>query len=68
MRCPIRYERKFDEEGDIVQTQAECLRAECAWWDNTLKTCAISRIANRLDQITYFLAKREEREEKRGKR
>jgi len=62
MKCPLLTVKEISPECLKDYPGGDCLKEECAWWDDTLKTCAISRIANRLDQMTYFLAKREERE------
>ena len=41
MKCPLRYERRFDEDGDIIQSQADCLKEECAWWVDKDNECAL---------------------------
>ncbi len=45
MKCPLlqRYYIQGNEKGS--DTIAQCLQAECAWWDDTLKRCSIQIIA-----------------------
>ena len=57
MKCPLFYAACISKDLEGREDEDDCLNGECAWWDTTLKTCAVSRIANRLDQITYFWAK-----------
>jgi len=62
MKCPLMILADHLRPGGYVVEIGDCLKEECAWWDKDLQRCAVPRIAERLDQITYFMAKTEERE------
>ncbi|GAH73499.1 unnamed protein product [marine sediment metagenome] len=56
MKCPVITAGFWADPRASGADAIVCLKEECAWWDKVLQRCAIPRIAERLDQITYHLA------------
>lgn len=45
MKCPLREQGKHPEGGDTPHAFADCLKADCAWWDDTLTLCSVRVIS-----------------------
>jgi len=57
IKCPFRLER-----GKIGTAFADCIREECALWDERNRTCAIKSLSETLYGIYYYLAQLRHRE------
>lgn len=45
MKCPILPAESWSAENPSSMAPADCLREECAWWEQVLKLCAIKELA-----------------------
>ena len=46
-KCPLRPKR----QGDAAPDFGECMKVECAWWDDGLEMCSIRSIAGKLSEM-----------------
>jgi len=55
MKCPLTYvisAGKIDPKTPVME---DCLKEECAWWDDSDGCCCIVDIASSLSMIVSFL-------------
>lgn len=55
MKCPL---RSFRGKGTYDQDQSEdldCLKEECAWWDNKFDGCSILELNRTLYLISEYI-------------
>lgn len=45
MKCPLLSMILYHREGYLPEGGAECLKEDCAWWEQDLNLCAIKAIA-----------------------
>lgn len=61
MKCPLIFGNYMVRKGFIKSPDTDCLKEECAWWDNKLKLCSITALALETDLLsetmTHVLAK-----------
>lgn len=55
MKCPLCYCLLSEEEKRVAPDRAECLKEECAWWEDKLGKCSIRRIWIALQDIHEVL-------------
>jgi len=48
MKCPLLTAAKWAVGEIVLDTESDCLQAECAWWDTTGGACAIKGIRHSL--------------------
>ena len=51
MKCPMMACIDYDNEGKPVPITEECLKEECAWWDDLPHRCAVLSVAAKLTSI-----------------
>ncbi len=51
MKCPIRRWVFDVKTQQLIPEQLDCLKEECAWWDDLPQRCALLSIAAKLTSI-----------------
>jgi len=44
MKCPLYLHSSFTEDRGLRTVQHDCLKEECAWWDNEDHCCCVYAI------------------------
>ena len=59
MKCPLFTAAEMSHEPELKPSSNDCLKEECAWWDETRACCEyrsmrieLSRLVDRLDEIS----------------
>jgi hypothetical protein len=45
MKCPLFVQAIVAYQGNDQEAKLDCLKEECAWWDNTNGLCAILQLS-----------------------
>lgn len=59
MKCPLLAHKTYIEDDWPMQVYEDCLKEECAWWDNTNDTCAILQLSKSLYYMGIHVAQAE---------
>ena len=51
MKCPLTLKAQGLGAGKIVPVGGDCLKEECAWWDEPVKRCVLQNISEKLSFI-----------------
>ena len=55
MKCPIFYTGWLDHESKDAKEHTNCLKEECAWWDEDFEMCSAKQTSRRLRSIANIL-------------
>jgi hypothetical protein len=56
MLCPFRFAVPYQEtDSGTPLVSYNCLKDDCAWWDDNKERCAIASIHSHLEAIYYRL-------------
>ncbi len=61
MKCPLSNYVMERESGEDEVLLSDCLKGECAWWDETQGMCSIKNISQQLGYISTDLTQIEEK-------
>uniref|UniRef100_A0A6M3Y152 Uncharacterized protein n=1 Tax=viral metagenome TaxID=1070528 RepID=A0A6M3Y152_9ZZZZ len=56
MKCPLLNRVKLPYTETFEYVVGECLKADCAWWNDVLQMCAVLRIATNLGSVINYLS------------
>ena len=56
MKCPLFIMSYMLKVGDAPTHQADCLKEECAWWDQVNSQCGFGSLVVELRYLAAFLA------------
>ena len=56
MKCPLATAACIIRRSDLDEVTDECLKEECAWWDDEMGDCAVLDLAQTLWSIRGMLA------------
>jgi len=56
MKCPLMKDTVTYEDGGSFWMVADCLKGECAWWDETLGYCDPTGLASTLEGLVNEVA------------
>lgn len=55
MKCPLRFTLDYSEKGILSTPAKDCLKEECAWWDEEMAQCSINGLEPTLQHIALSL-------------
>ena len=55
MLCPLFRVTKTTKDGEVEWHLSDCLKEECAWWNETQGMCAVKDLAQQLGYISSDL-------------
>ena len=56
MKCPLSFRLTTDEKSLVKIESVDCIKEECALWDEYVESCGVLMIAFRLQYIVDVLA------------
>ena len=66
MKCPLLQRYLIEGENEALEVFDDCLKADCAWWEQDLNLCAIKEIALELRYTQLRLADIIEKRSRKG--
>lgn len=51
MKCPLSREVRYDEGYYVTGDFKDCLKEECAWWDEERMCCHIRTLSKQVDRL-----------------
>jgi len=57
MKCPLTFEMFSYPAGEVVAQSGDCLKEECAWWDEFSDRCALWAIGRAVNLHGVWLEK-----------
>ena len=55
MKCPLLMPRWIGMPEVIKDSQVECIKEECAWWQEEIGNCIIYQLGMEIGTLTSFL-------------
>jgi len=60
MKCPLSITGNLTGDGEFIGAAADCLKEECAWWDEEKNLCSLKVMAKELSRLQRGLQRKEE--------
>ncbi|MBA7545293.1 hypothetical protein ES705_37659 [subsurface metagenome] len=51
MKCPLSITGELAPDKEFIGAAADCLKEECAWWDEHGGFCAILKVSRHLEAL-----------------
>ncbi|MBA7586220.1 hypothetical protein ES708_28216 [subsurface metagenome] len=55
MKCPLRFKELIEVEGVGRWRGADCLKKECAWWEEQTGHCSVRCLPTMLAGLAYHV-------------
>jgi len=55
MKCPLSITGELTAEKEFIGAAADCLKEECAWWDDVMKRCVMKTVGAKLSGINLMV-------------
>jgi len=55
LKCPLYYAQLREQKNGSTSDRGDCLKEECAQWDNTNKNCAIYQLSLSMRHLVAIL-------------
>ena len=55
MKCPLMFNGSMVVRAKLMETEIECLKEECAWWEKEANCCAALLIPRHLYTLERML-------------